>query len=135
VPCPRTQQVNFLVCSTQYPLMWASSREAVKTNFLSPLVWLDRRMEDRYSDCEAAYALATTWRENRTQVFESDLTKLGLGTHLFVKVPRPGYSEETFSVFKSSWHLLQSNYLKVEAIPLSALPKDTTRELAGLSPH
>jgi len=25
--------------------------------------------------------------------------------------------------------------LKVEAIPLSALPKDTTSELAGLSPH
>jgi len=29
----------------------------------------------------------------------------------------------------------QSNHSKVEAIPLSALPKDTTSELAGLSPH
>jgi len=31
--------------------------------------------------------------------------------------------------------LHQSNHSKVEAIPLSALPKDTTSELAGLSPH
>jgi len=29
----------------------------------------------------------------------------------------------------------QSNHSKVEAIPISALPKDTTRALAGLSPH
>jgi len=31
---------------------------------------------------------------------------LGLGTRLFVKVPRPGDSEVTFSVFESSCHLL-----------------------------
>jgi len=31
---------------------------------------------------------------------------LGLGTHLFVKVARPGDSEGTFSVFESSCHLL-----------------------------
>jgi len=31
---------------------------------------------------------------------------LGLGTHLFVKVPQPGDSEVTFSVFESSCHLL-----------------------------
>jgi len=30
---------------------------------------------------------------------------LGLGTHLFVKVPRPGDSEVTFAVFESSCHL------------------------------
>jgi len=30
----------------------------------------------------------------------------GLGTHLFVKVPRPGNSELTFSVFESSCYLL-----------------------------
>jgi len=30
----------------------------------------------------------------------------GLSTHLFVKVPRRGDSEETFSVFESSCHLL-----------------------------
>jgi len=30
----------------------------------------------------------------------------GLGTHLFVKVPRPGDSEVTFSLFESSCHLL-----------------------------
>jgi len=29
----------------------------------------------------------------------------------------------------------QSNHSKVEAIPLSALTKNTTSELAGLSPH
>jgi len=31
---------------------------------------------------------------------------LGLGTHLFVKVPRPRDSEGTFSVFESSCHML-----------------------------
>jgi len=31
---------------------------------------------------------------------------LGSGTHLFVKVSRPGDSEGTFSVFESSCHLL-----------------------------
>jgi len=61
--------------------------------------------------------------------------RLGLGTHLFVKVHRPGDSKETFSVFESSYHLLQSNHSKVEVIPLSALPKDTTSELASLSPQ
>jgi len=30
--------------------------------------------------------------------------KLGLGTHLFVKVVQPGDSEVTFSVFESSCH-------------------------------
>jgi len=30
----------------------------------------------------------------------------GLSTHLFVKVPRPRDNEVTFSVFKSSCHLL-----------------------------
>jgi len=32
--------------------------------------------------------------------------RIGLGTHLFVKIPRPGDSEGTFSVFESSCHLL-----------------------------
>jgi len=32
---------------------------------------------------------------------------LGLSFHLLVKVPRPGDSEGNFSVFESSWHLLQ----------------------------
>jgi len=31
---------------------------------------------------------------------------LGLGTHIFVKVSRPGNSEVTFSVFESSCHIL-----------------------------
>jgi len=33
-------------------------------------------------------------------------TSLGLGTHLFDKVPRPGDSAVTFEVFESSCHLL-----------------------------
>jgi len=53
--------------------------------------------------------------------------------HLFIKVSRPGDSEVTFLVFEPNCHLLlHSNHSKVEAIPLSALPKDTTSELAGL---
>jgi len=32
--------------------------------------------------------------------------KFTLGTHLFVKVPRPGDREVTFTVFESSCHLL-----------------------------
>jgi len=56
--------------------------------------------------------------------------------HLFVKVPRPGDSKVTFSVFESSCHpLFQFNHSKAEAIPLRALPKDTTSELASLSSH
>jgi len=31
---------------------------------------------------------------------------LGLGTHLFVKIPRPGDSEVTFAFIESSCHLL-----------------------------
>jgi len=34
------------------------------------------------------------------------MASLDLGTHLFVKVPRPGGSKVTFSVFESSCHLL-----------------------------
>jgi len=45
---------------------------------------------------------------------------LGLCTHLFVKVPRSGDSEMTFSVFESSYATCyyQSNHSKVEAILL-----------------
>jgi len=39
---------------------------------------------------------------------------LGLGTHLFVKVPRPGDSEVTFSVFESSCHLLLTTSLTTQ---------------------
>jgi len=60
-----------------------------------------------------------------------------LGTHLFVKVPRPGDSEVTFSGLPSqaATCYYQSNHSKVEAILLSVLSKDTSGELAGLSPH
>jgi len=54
----------------------------------------------------------------------------------FVKVPRPGYSEGIFAVFVSNFTCYyQSNYSRVETIPLSALPKDTTSKLVGLSLH
>jgi len=61
----------------------------------------------------------------------------GLGTHLFVKVPRPGDSEVTFFGLQVKLPPVttSSKYSKVGAITLSALPKDTTSELAGLSPH
>jgi len=39
-------------------------------------------------------------------VFKYILKVLVLGTHSFVKVPRPGDSEVTFLVFESSCHLL-----------------------------
>jgi len=56
--------------------------------------------------------------------------RFALDTHLFVKVPRPGDSEVTFSVFDSCCHCYyQSNHSLVEAIPLNALPKNTTSEL------
>jgi len=57
-------------------------------------------------------------------------------TYLFVKVPQPGDSEGTFEILESRCHLLlgyQSNHSKVEAIPLSALPKDTTMPIFTLS--
>jgi len=58
-------------------------------------------------------------------------------THLFVKVPRPGDSDVNFSVFRVKLPpvTISLNHTKVEAIPLSALPKDTTSELVGLSSH
>jgi len=53
---------------------------------------------------------------------------------LIAKLPRPGDSEVTFAVFESSCYY-QPNHLKVEAIPISALPEDTTSELVGVSSH
>jgi len=40
------------------------------------------------------------------EMLQNGFKCLGLGTHLFVKVPRPGDSDGTFSVFESSCHLL-----------------------------
>jgi len=59
-------------------------------------------------------------------------TKYVLGTHLFVKVPAKGLLR---SSSQATTCYYQSNHSKVEAFPLSALPKDTTSKLAGLSPH
>jgi len=53
---------------------------------------------------------------------------LGLGTHLFVKVSRQETAKWRFqSSNQASTCYYQSNYWKVEAILLSALPKDTTK--------
>jgi len=54
--------------------------------------------------------------------------------HLFVKVPQPGDSEWTIRpLSQAATCYKQSNNSNVEAIPVSALPKYTTSELAGLS--
>jgi len=37
--------------------------------------------------------------------FKKNEGHLGLGNHLYVKVPRPRDSKVTFSVFESSYHL------------------------------
>jgi len=63
---------------------------------------------------------------------------LGTLAHLFVKVPRPGENDVILSVFGVKLPpvtSIQSNQSKVKAILFSALPKDTTNELSGLSPH
>jgi len=53
---------------------------------------------------------------------------LGLSTHLFVKAPRTGDSKETFlSLSQAAACYYQSDHSKVEAIPLSSLPKYTTK--------
>jgi len=64
-----------------------------------------------------------------------DIQFLGLDTHLFVKVPRPGDSEGSFLVRVELPPVTTSLTTKGRAIPLSALPQDTTSELAGLSSH
>jgi len=60
-------------------------------------------------------------------------TQISNSARLFVKLPQPGDSEVIFSTSsQATICYYQSNYSKVEAIPLSALPKDTTSELAGM---
>jgi len=55
---------------------------------------------------------------------------------LIAKLPQPGDREVTFrSSSQAATCYYQSNHSKVEAISLSALFKDTTSELSGLSPH
>jgi len=51
--------------------------------------------------------------------------------HLFVKIPSPGDSKVTFSVFESSCHLFTTSLTisKVEAISLSAYPKAQPADL------
>jgi len=51
-------------------------------------------------------AIALYVASSKTDIETGYLLNLGLGTHLFVKVPSPGDSEVTFSVFESSYPLL-----------------------------
>jgi len=44
---------------------------------------------------------------NSYYLLEQKCKSIGIGTYLFVKLPRPGDSEKAFSVFESSCHLLQ----------------------------
>jgi len=71
---------------------------------------------------------AKTIRDEIPNALLTDRT--GLGTHLFVKVPRPGDSEGTFSSSQ-----LSPIITILTTRTLSALPKDTTSELAGLYSH
>jgi len=62
----------------------------------------------------------------------------GLGTHLFVKVPRLGDSEVTLSIFESSCHLLLPVYpLKGKDNPVKCLAqghnKQTCRPISTLT--
>jgi len=45
-------------------------------------------------------------KSKRKSVKEAKAEGLIIGTHLFVKEPRPGDSKVTFSIFESSCHLL-----------------------------
>jgi len=61
---------------------------------------------------------------------------LGLGTHLLSRYLDQETAKGSFrSSSQAATCYFQSNHSKVEVITLSALPKDTRSELAGLSPH
>jgi len=62
-------------------------------------------LQVEFSSTSFAFA-AIARPSSRPEHFSSGLGFLGLGTHLFVKITRPGDSEVTFSVFESSCHLL-----------------------------
>jgi len=91
-------------------------------------------MRPKYS---ATVAFSRQKEKNGTKQTILALTQLGLGLLIiFVKVPRPGDSEVTFrSSSQAATYYYQSNHSKVEAIPLSALPKAKTSELADLYLH
>jgi len=56
--------------------------------------------------------------------------------HLFAKLPQSGTAKGTMrSSCQAVTSYNQSNHSNVKAIPLIALPKDTTSKLACLSPH
>jgi len=41
---------------------------------------------------------------------------IGIGSHLFIKVPRPGDNEVTFSVFESSYNCSKSSKMQTKCI-------------------
>jgi len=80
-----------------------------------------------FRDQTNAYHTNLIWKRGFLRSFGQSLpapklfcSPTAIGTHLFVKVPRPGDSEGTFLVvFESSCHLFQSNHTKLETSPLS----------------
>jgi len=64
-----------------------------------------KELNDNKETVEGLTKLTKISASNLTTKLFADDTILGLDTHLFVKVPGPGGSKETFSVFKSSCHL------------------------------
>jgi len=65
--------------------------------------------------------------------FTPEMKNLGLDTHLSVKTRRQRSDLFGLRVKLPPVTTSESNHSKVEAIPLSALPKDTKSGLAGLS--
>jgi len=51
-------------------------------------------------------SLVTNYCKTTLQLIDFRQLLFGLGSHLFVKVPQPGDNEETFLVFKSSYHVI-----------------------------
>jgi len=71
------------------------------------LVWCSHSViQLSFLKLELSYCKHTSFQQQSKGKLNNILrVSRGLGTHLFVKVPRPGDSEETLSVFESSSHL------------------------------
>jgi len=69
-------------------------------------------MTKKNNVCSTAYCALIS----RVKLVRSTSKALGLGTHLFFMVPRPGDREVTFSVFESSKN--QAEFIWCEALAL-----------------
>jgi len=101
----------------------------------SNLVFEGKIYNTAWKNCSRLIPESHFWL-NYNDYLYSRPTLLGLGTHLFVKVLDQETAKWPFRFSsQAATCYYQSNYSKVEAIPLSVLPKDTKSELAGLSPR